>query len=528
MYKKMTMVLLAFLILLTPFHTAFAAPVYKDVPDPYKFKVEFDYLVKQGILTADPAVDFGVDKEITRIEAVGILIQALKLDTTDRPAPVFTDVKADDPNFPLIATIVDEKIMVGNGKGQFNPYEKLTRAQMATVLVKAFKLSGKTTTLFKDVSPSSAAYGAIQILIANKITAGYNDYTFKPYTYLTKSHFAVFIARILNPAFRADPKPPAPAPAPTPVPPASCEKPSKTASYKVNVSVTNMWKNPNKTRTVDKPSLSKPVDMKKWINGMTLNEKKWLVEKTDTQAVFGEEVSLLTAGSNWLEIAANDQYVPYQKEGYPGWVPKSHIAKVTKDYSDCGIAIVTAKLAPLYNTNDQKQFMEISYSTILPVIKSDNKWYHVQTPANGIKLLRKVDAKSYKNYKSVPKPSQANIVNEAKRFLDLPYLWAGTSAYGFDCSGIIYAVYKNFGITIPRDSFYQATKGTAVAKKDLQPGDLVFFAYNGGRGKVYHVGLYIGSGKMLHAPNASSKVRIEALNSGVYLKNYSGARRYLK
>lgn len=136
MNKKMIMVLLAFLILLTPFHTAFAAPVYKDVQDPYKFKAEFDYLVKQGILTADPAVDFGVDKEITRIEAVGILIQALKLDTTNRPAPVFTDVKADDPNFPLIATIVDEKIMVGNGKGQFNPYEKLTRAQMATVLEK--------------------------------------------------------------------------------------------------------------------------------------------------------------------------------------------------------------------------------------------------------------------------------------------------------------------------------------------------------------------------------------------------------
>lgn len=524
MKKKWLVMLMALLIVLTPFHSALAAPVYKDVQDPYRFKAEFDYLVKQGILTADPAVDFGVGKEITRIEAVAILIKALKLDTANRPAPVFTDVKADDPNFALIATIVDAKIMVGNGKGQFNPNERLTRAQMASVLVRAYKLTGKTTTVFKDVSPSSSAYADIQILIANRITAGYNDYTFKPYTFLTKSHFAVFIARILNPAFRTDPKPPVVAP----VPPASCEKPSKTATYKVDVSVTNMWNQPNKARAVDKPSLSKPVDMEKWVKGMTLAEKKWLVGRTDTQAVYGEEVSLLTAGSNWYEIAAQDQYVPYQREGYPGWVPKSHVAKVTKDYSDCAIAIVTSKLAPLYNVDNQKKFIDISYSTILPIIKSDNKWYHVQTPANGIKLLLKTDAKTYKNYDAVPKPTQANIVNEAKRFLDLPYLWAGTSAYGFDCSGIIYAVYKNFGITIPRDSFYQATQGTAVAKKNLQPGDLVFFAYNGGRGKVYHVGLYIGSGKMLHAPNYSSKVKIENLNAGVYLKNFSGARRYLK
>ena len=112
-------------------------------------------------------------------------------------------------------------------------------------------------------------------------------------------------------------------------------------------------------------------------------------------------------------------------------------------------------------------------------------------------------------------------------FLVLPYIWAGTSSFGFDCSGIIYSVYKNHGIIIPRDSFYQATKGTPVAKKNLLPGDLVFFAGNRGKGKVYHVGLYIGEGKMLHAPDASSKVRIESITAGNYKTNYSGARRYL-
>ena len=109
----------------------------------------------------------------------------------------------------------------------------------------------------------------------------------------------------------------------------------------------------------------------------------------------------------------------------------------------------------------------------------------------------------------------------------MPYLWAGISSWGYDCSGILYGVFRTHGIMIPRDSFYQAKGGKAVAKKNLQPGDLVFFAYNGGKGKVYHVGLYIGDGKMLHAPNYASKVKIETLNQGTYKKNYSGARRYL-
>lgn len=525
MVKRLIALIAACMVLILCMNPAYAAPVFKDVDDKYSSKAEFDYLVKQGILTANPKTEFGVNKEITRIEAAEILAKALKLDLKGRPIPKFTDVAPNDPNMPLIAAIVDEKILIGTDKNEFKPYDKLTRGQMAAVLVRAFKLKGTSAAVFKDVPSTYWASASIQTLVANKITVGYTDNTFKPASFLTRSHFAIFIARILNPEFRRSISPPV---VQKPAPPASCEKPSKTNTYKVNVAVTNMWKQYNKARSIDRLSITYPVDMTKWINGMSLKEKQWLVEKTDTQAVFGEQVTILETKGSWYRIAAKDQYVPYQKEGYPGWVPKTHIAKTSKDYSTCSIAIVTSKLATLYHADTQKKFMDISYSTILPVIKTEGNWHHVQTPANGIKLMRKTDAKTYKNYASVPKPTQADIVNSAKKYIGLPYLWAGTSAYGFDCSGIIYAVYKNYGVLIPRDSFYQATKGTAVSKKNLQPGDLVFFAYNGGKGKVYHVGIYIGSGQMLHAPNASSKVRVEALNSGVYLKNYSGARRYLK
>jgi cell wall-associated NlpC family hydrolase len=81
---------------------------------------------------------------------------------------------------------------------------------------------------------------------------------------------------------------------------------------------------------------------------------------------------------------------------------------------------------------------------------------------------------------------------------------------------------------IPRDSFVQAFNCTPVAKKNMQPGDLLFFAYNQGKGKVYHVGMYIGNNQMIHAPNSSRNVEIVSINTHPYKSNFAGSRRYLK
>lgn len=525
MFKKIMVIILTLGLFITPLKSAFAAPIFSDVTDTFASKAEFDYLVAQGILTPDSTLEYGVNEEVTRIQAVEILGKALQLNLENRPIPIFVDVAPDDPMMPLIAAIVDEKIMTGNGKGEFMATDKLTRAQMALILTRAYKLEGTTKFSFTDVPKTYMAHNAIQALLANKITNGFPDNTFKPGAFITKTHYLVFVARILNPDFR---KEFVLAPPPPPPVTAACEKPTKTKTFKVNVQATSLWHVPNKTRDVDKPSLTNPVNMNKWINDMTLAQKWWLVDKIDTQALYGDEVTVLKSSGNWHRIAIKDQYVPYQKEGYPGWVPKSHVVATTTDFTDCSIAVVKAKMASLYNVDNKKKYMDISYSTILPIVKEEGEWLHVQTPANGVKLLKKSDAKTAKKYADIPKPTQKQIVDEAKRFLNLPYLWAGTSALGYDCSGIIYAVYRNHGILIPRDSFYQATKGTAVSKSKLQSGDLVFFAGNAGKGKVYHVGLYVGDGKMLHAPNASSKVKIESINAGAYKKNYAGARRYIK
>ncbi|MGY1697731.1 MULTISPECIES: C40 family peptidase [unclassified Geodermatophilus] len=98
-----------------------------------------------------------------------------------------------------------------------------------------------------------------------------------------------------------------------------------------------------------------------------------------------------------------------------------------------------------------------------------------------------------------------------------PYVYGATGPNAFDCSGLTSYSYAAAGISIPRTSKLQSTFGTAVAKSDLQPGDLVFF-YS----PVSHVGMYIGNGQMVHASTAGKPVAVVDLDS---MPSYAGARR---
>jgi cell wall-associated NlpC family hydrolase len=106
----------------------------------------------------------------------------------------------------------------------------------------------------------------------------------------------------------------------------------------------------------------------------------------------------------------------------------------------------------------------------------------------------------------------------------VPYRWGGSAPGGFDCSGLVYWAYRQLGITLPRVAEDQAQVGVPVAPGDLQPGDVVFFADSSGY--VHHEGLYIGGGRMVHAPQSGESVRIERIDVGSYARQYAGARRY--
>jgi len=115
------------------------------------------------------------------------------------------------------------------------------------------------------------------------------------------------------------------------------------------------------------------------------------------------------------------------------------------------------------------------------------------------------------------------IADYAIRYLGVPYVWAGNTPAGFDCSGFIAYVFRSQNIVLPRMADEQFEVGFTVPTALLQPGDLLFFStYEPG---ASHVGIYIGDGKFIHASSVAGRVMITALASPYYSSHYLDAKR---
>ena len=113
------------------------------------------------------------------------------------------------------------------------------------------------------------------------------------------------------------------------------------------------------------------------------------------------------------------------------------------------------------------------------------------------------------------------VVSIAMQYLGVPYLWAGATPSGFDCSGLVQYAFGQIGISLPHNTVAQWNfpGALSVPRDQLQPGDLVFF------NKLDHVGIYIGNGQFIDAPHTGAFVRVDNLSGGWYTANYDGAKR---
>jgi gamma-D-glutamyl-L-lysine dipeptidyl-peptidase len=278
----------------------------------------------------------------------------------------------------------------------------------------------------------------------------------------------------------------------------------------VDVAVANVWDHVDSARTVDAAMSGTGPSITTWLAGLDYHGRLGLDDRLATQVLLDDPVVVLDQQSGWIKVRVTHQTGARWRTGIEGWMPAGQITFRPPPTSQ-----VTATVAK--NVVSAGRF-QLSYGTELPVMSASSDSLTVAVPGGRASLPAR-------DVRTTPLAATGPaVVGQAQKFMGLPYLWAGTSSYGFDCSGLTYAVYRQFGITLPRDAADQAGAGTPVARTALQPGDLVFFAWGG---PIDHVGIYAGHGKMIDAPKTGGVVELVNMWGTPLAAHFVAAARYL-
>ncbi|HVV74923.1 MAG TPA: C40 family peptidase [Mycobacteriales bacterium] len=319
-----------------------------------------------------------------------------------------------------------------------------------------------------------------------------------------------------------------PAVSPSPTPTATAPAPEQTAV--VAVSVAEVWAGRHKVRPYDAPALQRPAHISAWLRGMTFYQRSHLFQRLATQVKYGEDVVVLGTRGSLTRIRIPDQTGGRFPDGIIGWIASSQLAPEPAGWaSAANVATVTSKWATLHSTvAGTAHALTISYATSLPVLSVRPHRVVVAVPgAAGRGYLSPSAVKVHRPGTPAIRPSAHQVLAQAKRFLGLPYLWAGMTAWGYDCSGLTSAVYSQLGITLPRDAADQSLIGAPIPRGKLRPGDLVFFSHTNRRGDIHHVAIYAGRGRVLQSPYTGARVEIVSLRHSYLDKEYWGASRPL-
>ncbi|WP_445490683.1 C40 family peptidase [Niallia sp. 03133] len=302
---------------------------------------------------------------------------------------------------------------------------------------------------------------------------------------------------------------------------------SKDTVYIVDVPVATLWTSDDSARVIDNPALQNPCVLSEWIERLDYDRRLELCTKNlvQSQVLFGQEVLVQEIKAGWAKVLVPKQTTSKNKTGYPGWIPLTQL-KQNSSYTFAGkkIAVVSIPIAKLFD-NELHAVMEVSYQTTLPVCRQKEEWTIVQT-SSGERWIKTSDICIFDSSSKRLKGNGARIVEEGEKFLHLEYLWGGMSAYGYDCSGFSYTMCKANGYSIPRDAHEQADTGKEIPLDQMEPGDLLFFAHEEGKGKIHHVGIYYGSNKLLHSPKTGETIKIEPMLGTLYEKELCAVRRY--
>jgi len=240
-----------------------------------------------------------------------------------------------------------------------------------------------------------------------------------------------------------------------------------------------------------------------------------------SQALYGSGVLMLEKKKGWIRIRTGDDYT--------GWVTAADITPLHGDYAPVGKAVRVIELsANLYrepSTITHAPILNLPWEARLELIPGtvDNggRWLRVKLINGQTAYIEQGNVSSDFSPLTVDQ-----MVHLARRFLGITYTWGGVSSYGFDCSGFTQMLIRQRGIIMPRDAGAQAnwSEAVPVERKDLQPGDLLFFGES--LEKITHTGMYIGNGEFIHdTSNTHPMVQISKLDDMPWTKLLVAIRR---
>ena len=247
-----------------------------------------------------------------------------------------------------------------------------------------------------------------------------------------------------------------------------------------------------------------------------------------SQALLGTPVRILQWSSGarrWPEIQSPDDYT--------GWVHYAVVVPMTHEqlhaWNAAPKVVVTALSGIVYQEPSARSatLSDVVGGDRLKLLDRKGCWLHVEFPDGRQGYVSRSVAQPEDQWRKRLDQSPEAILSTARSMLGFPYIWAGMSPKGMDCSGFVRTVLFLHDIIIPRDADPQAEVGERIGRQeDLQPGDLVFFGSRreDGSPRVSHVGFYLGEGRFIHSLGL---VQIASLRADDPLYDAFNAGRYL-
>jgi cell wall-associated NlpC family hydrolase len=271
----------------------------------------------------------------------------------------------------------------------------------------------------------------------------------------------------------------------------------------IAVPVATVWTAPDAPRPADALAIDDRPDVAGWADSLDAVSRLELHGRTLTQALLGEPAVPLEERDGWVRIVLPWQPSGMHPDGYPGWVPAAHLA--TPGESAERRVVVTTPTAAC-RTDDGP--VTLSYGTILPALDAADDRTKVALPHSRV---GEVPSRHLHAPGTDPGAADAttSLLDAARQFVGLRYLWGGTCGWGLDCSGFVHLVHRAHGLRIPRDAVDQLPAAAPVRLDAAEPGDLYFFARDGRR--PHHVGYVTrpaaaGDPVMLHAPEETELI----------------------